>query len=53
MASAAEQLWENSGNLITINRKSTLLLDDDKNNIVIARKNYVLAVLIEPNDIQK
>lgn len=51
MASAAEQLWENSGNIIT--RKSTLLLDDDKNNIVIARKNEVQAVLIEPNNIQK
>lgn len=51
MASAAEELGDSHGKTIT--RSSTLLLDDDANNIRIALSNKVRAIRFIPDNIQK
>jgi hypothetical protein len=51
MASAAEELGEATGKLIT--RNSTLLIDDDANNIQVALQNKVRAIRFIPDDPQK
>lgn len=51
MASAAEELGDANGKTIT--RNSTLLLDDDANNIRIALSNKVRAIRFIPENIQK
>lgn len=51
MASAAEELGDSNGKTIT--RNSTLLLDDDANNIRIALSNKVRAIRFIPENIQK
>jgi hypothetical protein len=49
MASAAEELGQ--VNAETITRASTLLIDDDQNNVMIAFDNGVKAVYVDPNRI--
>lgn len=49
MASAAEELGQ--VNALTITRASTLLIDDDHNNVMIAFANGVKAVFVDPNRI--
>lgn len=46
MASAAEDFEH----LMQITRHSTILLDDDANNVRIALYNHTNAVLMRPND---
>lgn len=50
MASAAEELVTVNDHDIT--RKSTLLIDDDSNNVGIALNNHVLAVLYDNQNIE-
>lgn len=49
MASAAHELAAKHG--VDITRKSTLLIDDDVNNIRAALKNKTPAVLFRPDDV--
>ena len=51
MASAAEELGEATGQSIT--RNSTLLVDDDANNIKFALQNKVRAIRFIPDDPQR
>ena len=48
MASAVEEIYSFAPTLI-ITRKSTLLVDDDKNNVRVALKNGVRAIWFDPD----
>ncbi len=49
MASAAEELSQVNADSIT--RSSTLLVDDDPSNVLIALQNGVKAVLLDPRSL--